>query len=59
MSRALIAEPDAELGYVAYACNCAMMYRSNVLHKTHRLKFKDAYPHRQVSTTYLYGKPGQ
>ena len=54
-SRALVAEP----GYVAYACNRAMMFRSKVQHKTHRLKFKDAYPHRRVSITFLYGKPGQ
>ncbi len=59
MSQALITEPDAEPGYVSYACNRAMMFRSNVLHKTHRLKFKDAYPHRRVSITFLYGKPGQ
>lgn len=58
MSQAIIAEPDAEPGYVAYACNRAMMFRSNVLHKTHRLKFKDSYPHRRVSITFLYGKPG-
>jgi hypothetical protein len=59
MSQALIAEPDAEPGYVSYACNRAMMFRSNVLHKTHRLKFRDAYPHRRVSITFLYGKPGK
>jgi len=59
MSQAIIAEPDARPAYVSYACNRAMMFRSNVLHKTHRLKFKDAYPHRRVSITFLYGKPGQ
>jgi tetratricopeptide (TPR) repeat protein len=59
ISQALIGQPDAEAGYVSYACNRAMMFRSNVLHKTHRLKFKDAYPHRRVSITFLYGKPGQ
>ncbi len=59
MSQALIAEPDAEPGYVSYASNRAMMFRSNVLHKTHRLKFRDAYPHRRVSITFLYGKSGK
>jgi hypothetical protein len=59
MSKASAAEPDAEPGYVSYACNRAMMSRSNVLHKTHRLKFKDANPHRRMSITFLYGKPGQ
>jgi tetratricopeptide (TPR) repeat protein len=59
MSRAIIAQPDAEPGYVSYACNRAMMFRSNVLHKTHRLKFKNAYQQRRVSITFLYGKPGQ
>ncbi len=59
MSRALVAEPDAEPGYVAYACNRAMMFRCKLLHKTHRLKFKDGYPRRRVSITFLYGKPGQ
>jgi len=59
MSQALIAEPDAEPDYVSYASNRAMMFRSNVLHKTHRLKFRDAYLHRRVSITFLYGKPGK
>jgi hypothetical protein len=59
MEKALVAEPDAEHGYVAYGCNRAMFFRSNVLHKTHRVNFKDAYPHRRVSITFLYGKPGQ
>jgi len=59
MSQALIAEPDAEPGYVSYASNRAMMFRSNVLHKTHHVKFRDAYPHRRVSITILYDKPGQ
>ncbi len=59
MSQALIAEPDAEPGYVSYASNRAMMFRSNVLHKTRHVKFRDAYPHRRVSITILYDKPGQ
>ena len=59
MGQVLIAEPDAEPGYVPYACNRAMLFRSNVLHKSHRMKFKDAYPLRRVSITFLYGKPGQ
>jgi hypothetical protein len=59
MSQALIAQPDAEPGYVSYASNRAMMFRSNVLHKTHRPKSRDAYPHRRVSITFLYGKPGK
>ncbi len=29
-----------------------------MMHKTHRLKFRDAHPHRRVSITFLYGKPG-
>ena len=59
VSRALIAQPDAEPGYVAYACNRAMMFRSNVLHKTHRQDFKYAYPQRRVSINFLHRKPGQ
>ena len=58
ISHALVAEPDAKPGYVSYASNRAMMFRSNVLHKTHRLKFRDAYAYRRVSITFLYGKPG-
>jgi tetratricopeptide (TPR) repeat protein len=49
--------PDAEPGYVPYGCNRAMMFRSNVLHKTERLCFENGYPHRRVSITFLYGKP--
>ena len=59
MSQALMAKTGAEPGYVSYASNGAMMFRSSVLHKTHRLTFRDAYPHRRVSITFLYGKPGQ
>ena len=59
MSQALIAQPDAEPGYVSYASNRAMMFRSNVLDKTHRPKSRDTYPHRRVSITFLYGKPGK
>ena len=58
MSQALVAEPDAEPGYVSYASNRAMTLRSNALHKTHRLQFRDAYPHRRGSIRLLYGKPG-
>ena len=59
MSQALMAEPDAVPGYVSYASNRARMFRSNVLHKMHHLKFRDAHPHRRVSITCLYGKPGK
>ncbi|TFH44449.1 MAG: hypothetical protein E4H01_11110 [Lysobacterales bacterium] len=58
ISQALIAHADAVPGYVPYAGNRAMMFRSNVLHKSDRLKFKDAYRQRRVSITFLYGKPG-
>ena len=53
-----IAEPDARRGYVPYRCNRAMIFRSNVLHKTERLKFRAGYADRRVSITFLYGKPG-
>jgi hypothetical protein len=54
----LVAEPDAEMQYVPYACNRAMLFDSNVLHKSHRQSFEDHYPARRVSVTLLYGKPG-
>ncbi|MDX1433264.1 MAG: tetratricopeptide repeat protein, partial [Gammaproteobacteria bacterium] len=56
-SLALVAEPDAEPGYVPYRCNRAMIFRSNVLHKTERVKFKPGYADRRVSVTFLYGRP--
>lgn len=56
-SLARIAEPDAERGYVPYRCNRAMIFRSNMLHKTERLKFKPGYVNRRVSITFLYGSP--
>jgi len=30
-----------------------------MMHKTLRLKFRDAHPHRRVRITFLYGKPGK
>lgn len=44
--------------YLPYARNRAMVFRSKVLHKTYRPKFKDAYRQRRVSITFPYGKPG-
>jgi len=56
---AQIAEPDADAGYVPYGCNRAMMFRSNVLHKSHTLAFREGYEDRRVSITFLYGWPWQ
>lgn len=57
VQEALVNESDAQTRYVPYACNRAMVFDSNVLHKSHRQCFDDDYPARRISVTFLYGKP--
>jgi hypothetical protein len=35
-----------------------MLFRSDTLHATDRMSFRDGYENRRVSLTFLYGKPG-
>ena len=54
----LIAAADAVPATITYRCNRAMLFHSDVLHRSDQMQFKDHYSHRRVSITYLYGKPG-
>ncbi len=54
----LIEAADAVPATIAYRCNRAMLFHSDVLHRSDQMQFKDHYSHRRVSMTYLYGKPG-
>ena len=54
----LISAPDAVPATIPYRCNRAMLFYSDVLHRSDRMQFKDSYTQRRVSITYLYGQPG-
>lgn len=54
----LINEPDAQARIIPYRCNRAILFPSDVLHRTDRARFRDGYVHRRVSVTLLFGRPG-
>ena len=53
----IVGEPGTHEFYIPYRCNRAMIFHSDLLHKSHRMNFKDNYEDRRVSVTFLYGKP--
>jgi hypothetical protein len=57
-AQTLINRPDARSEYVAYGCNRALLFDSNVLHKTHTQRFAEGYANRRVNVTFLYGRAG-
>jgi Flp pilus assembly protein TadD len=54
----LLSQPDARESVVPYRANRALVFRSDVLHRTDRVRFRDDHASRRVSITYLYGRPG-
>jgi tetratricopeptide (TPR) repeat protein len=54
----LLSEPDARPSVVPYRANRALVFHSDVLHRTDRVCFRDDHGSRRVSITYLYGRPG-
>lgn len=40
---------------VPYKCNRAVMFNSNLFHKTADIRFKDGYENRRMNVTYLFG----
>ena len=50
--------PGAKPHIIPYRGNRAMLFRSDTLHATDRMSFRDGYENRRVSLTFLYGKPG-
>lgn len=55
---ALIAAPDAAVEVIPYRCNRAVLFHADQLHASDRMHFREDYPSRRVSVTFLYGKPG-
>jgi Tfp pilus assembly protein PilF len=49
---------DAQPSVIPYRSNRTMLFRSDVLHKSDRMRFAQGYENRRVSITFLYGHPG-
>lgn len=54
----MVSAADAKPSTIAYRSNRAMLFRSDVLHKSDRMRFAAGYENRRVSLTFLYGHPG-
>ncbi|MFT5173805.1 MAG: tetratricopeptide (TPR) repeat protein [Gammaproteobacteria bacterium] len=54
----MVSAADARPSIIAYRSNRAMLFRSDVLHKSDRMHFAPDYENRRVSLTFLYGHPG-
>lgn len=48
---------DARPSVIPYRSNRAILFRSDVLHKSDRMRFAEGYENRRVSVTFLYGRP--
>ncbi len=59
IERDLVSAPDAIPERIGYRCNRAMLFRSSVLHKSDRMRFRDAFAYRRVSVTMVFGNPPQ
>ncbi len=56
--RHLVDDPAATCLTVPYRCNRAILFRSNVVHRTDDLDFKASIENRRVNVTFIYGHPG-
>lgn len=41
---------------IAYKCNRAVLFNSNLFHETDRFDFKDGYKNHRINITYLFGR---
>ncbi len=41
---------------IAYKCNRAVLFNSNLFHETDAIRFKTGYENRRINVTYLFGK---
>ncbi len=41
---------------VPYRCNRAVLFNSNLFHKTDAIRFKEGYGNRRINITYLFGR---
>jgi hypothetical protein len=56
--RRLVDDPAARPITVPYRCNRAVLFRSNVVHRTDALDFEAGIENRRVNVTFIYGHPG-
>ncbi len=47
---------DAETITIPYRCNRALLFHSNLFHKSDRVHFKDGFENRRMNVTMLFGK---
>ena len=47
---------EAETVTIPYACNRAVLFHSNLFHKSDGIRFKDGFENRRVNITMLFGK---
>ena len=56
---AYVADQGAETITLPYRCNRAVMFNSDLFHWSDRIHFRDAYAHRRINVTLLFGaRPG-
>lgn len=55
----VIEEPGARAFKLPYRCNRGAIFKSDVVHRTDELNFKDGYGNRRINITMMYGEPGQ
>lgn len=53
--QAYLASHQAELLVVPYRCNRAVIFNSDLLHRTDRIEFKPGYENRRINITMLFG----
>lgn len=49
---------SADAVYTPYRCNRALLFHSNLFHRTDRFHFKDDYTSRRMNVTLLFGERG-
>ena len=47
---------EAETVTIPYACNRALLFHSNLFHKSDSIRFKDGFENRRINITMLFGK---
>ena len=50
---------DAKTVTIPYGDNRAVLFHSNLYHKSHRVKFKDGFANRRMNVTMLFGQRGE
>ena len=57
MLKELVEDPTAKAITVPYRCNRAVLFRSNVIHRTDDLDFEPGINNRRINVTFIYGYP--